>query len=344
MKKIRLCALMLASAILALSLTATSTVAATESTRSLPVIWTYPGDTAGETVVTIPDSADILMPGTFSGSNVTTIIISHDMMLCGNAFYGAYQLTDIYFYADNVTHLYDLYNGKPCKHGELVCMDESCMHRYEEPVYTTFLCGTYVKPERYASPMLTIHGHKGSTAEHFVEVVNNNPTLFNCPQELVFQVIENESEKPEVEEGSEEGVETPKEDAQEPPTSDDNAEEGTDKGDAEESPEKPPEEPERGVHLKGTPGTELYIDNFNGITYPRRVYMNVGSYYVLELGNVPEGCTYQIPEVHSSRYTLDVQTGKISALCSGVTTIKIRLTYPDGRYANLSCTIYIKGD
>ena len=351
MKKIRLCALMLASVILSLSLTATSTVAATEPARGLPGFWEYSGD---ETTVIVPDTVDIIVAGTFCNSQVQTVIINHDVILCGNAFYGAYNLTDIYFYADNAVHLFDLYSGKPCKHEELVCMDEACMPRYGAPVYTSILSGPYAATEKYVSTTLTIHGHKGSTAEHFVEVVNSNPTLFNCPQTLVFQAIEDESQEPvednteespqEPEEDAEEGTETPEEEPQEPPASDDKSEEGTDKGDAEESPEEPPEEPKSDVHLKGAPGTSLSIANFNGITYPRYVYMSVGSYYILELGNVPEGCTYKIPEMYCNMYTLDTQTGKITALRSGATVIKIRLIYPDGRYANLSCNIQIKGD
>lgn len=359
MKKIRLCAFTLIVAILTLSFTTTATVAATGETDDLPVLWEYYGD---DTVVTIPDYADIVMPGTFSGSDTQTVIINHDVILCGNAFYGAYQLKDIYFYADNVTHLYDLHSGKPCKHGELICLDESCMHRYEAPVYTTILCGTYSKPERYASSTITIHGHKGSTAERFVELVNSNPTLFNCPQTIVFQVIEDEPKEddtgdnvqdtkptePDIEEDVETPEEppqdTPEEAPQEPPVTDNDTEEGTDEGDTEEAPEEP-SKPQKGeVHLKGTPGTELYIDNFNGITYPRNVYMNIGSYYIIELGNVPEGYTYQIQEVYSNLYTLNAQTGELTALRSGMTTMKIRLNYPDGRYANLSCKIYIEGD
>ena len=296
----------------ALMLAAVSVAAAATDTPDMEisggVLWHYYGD---ETTVTIPEDVTTVRAGAFYESKVQVVIVPHDVILRSNAFTDAYYLTDIYIYSKDITHLRSLYSGAMCAHEQLACTDPTCSSQYSG-IFTTFLTSVDTHADKYVSKTLTIHGYKGSTVEQFVELVNANPTLFNCPQALVFKAIEEEPTVPPVEE---------------------------------EKP-KPEEEsvPKADVHMKGTKGTSLYIADLYGITYPRHVYMGVGSYYILELGNLTEGYSYTIPAQHFSTGTLNTETGEFKALRPGTVTVKIQLVFPDGRRANISCKIYIKGD
>lgn len=313
MKK-KLIAALLACALIVSLIGMTSAAATTSSDMEIShgVLWHYYGD---ETTVTIPEDVTTVRAGAFYASKVQVVIIPHDVILRSNAFTDAYHLTDIYIYSKDITHLRSLYSGAMCIHDQLACTDSTCSTQYSG-IFTTFLTSVDTHADKYVSKTLTIHGYKGSTVERFVELVNANPSLFNCPQTLVFKAIEEEKEE---EESAAPPAEEEKDDEEEPA-------------------------PKADTHLKGTKGTSLYIDNLYGITYPRHVYMNVGSYYILELGNLADGYSYTIPALYSSIGTLNTETGEFKASQPGMITVKIQLVFPDGRRANIPCKIYIKGD
>ena len=334
MKKFKIAALLLACAILLPFAVPMSAVAVAEaaSNRDLPVHWNYKENSknAGkETTVTIPSNVDIVRAGSFFETPVKTVIINHDVMLCGNTFIGAYHLTDIYFYSRNSTHLFSLYNGTPCKYGSLVCMDDYCIGNYGHQFITTILTGSDLYNDNYVAKTLTIHGYKGSTAEKFVETLNAHPEKFILPQKVVFKPIEETQKGTSANTTSKNNSVTTAASANQTSSNTNTKKEYN-------------LEIKNNTHVQGTKGTTMYIADFNGVTYPRRVYMKLGSYYIMELGNVPNGYSYDIEKLNSNLCTLDTKTGEIRALQKGTVTVNLRLKYPNGKRAVIPCKVYIE--
>lgn len=342
MKKKKIIAALLLSFTFLCSVTVTSASAETttdaQGMETLgTLLWSYNGN---ETTITIPENVTSLRNGAFNNSPVQTVIIPHRVDMRYNVFSNAYHLTDIYLYSKDVQHIYSIYEGTLCKHGELACIDKEC-NLLEKGIFATFLSDIDTHADKYVSKTLTIHGYKGSTAERFVQLVNDNPHLFNSPQTLVFEPIEEDAPAENDTENTPQDPGASDEGSAEPPTNNDVNKDNEDK---KEEADKPVQVPEVKVHFKGSKGTGLHISSLNGITYPRYVTMKAGSYYIVELGNLPEGYSYSVPKMNYEKYTLNPETGEFKGLQQSSVSFKINLKYPDGRYANLPCTIYIKGE
>lgn len=337
MKRKLIVILMICSIMIVLSGGTIATAATPEEEIKDGVLWKYHGQ---EESYIIPPEVTRIKTGAFYKSPVKTVIIPQDVIISINCFIGAYNLTDLYIYDPGLTHLYSFYEGTPCLENGLGCMNKECSD-FNTPTgfYSTILNNEWADHDKYISKTLTIHGYKGSTAERFVEMVNSHPESFNRPQELIFEPIE-------------EGSKIPLPGLTESSTVDDNDSTGESippiteepSGDATEPPDKNNETTKGDLHLRGDGITKVVIKDNGIVTYPRIVYMKVGSKYFLELGSLPDGYSYVIPNTKSSLYSLNPQTGEFVGLKKGATMIKIRLYYPDNCYSNLRCQIYIEGE